>query len=134
MIGRPTERLTSFLREASSRQFCYGSFDCFLFVADWCAEARGVDPGRTIRGRYGDLTEGLTLVGVSSLPMAFHRLLVAAGLRQTRSPKCGDIALIALGDGMVRGAIVTSLGYVVLAEKGLSRVSFAARRIAAWTV
>lgn len=135
MTGRPIDRLPAFLRGASSRRFCYGSFDCFLFVADWCAEARGVDPGRVIRGRYSGLTEGLTLVGVNSLPMAFHRLLAAAGLRQTRSPKYGDIALIALGDGVVRGAIVTSRGYVVLAEAGgLCRVSFHARRVAAWTI
>lgn len=128
--------LPAFLRCAAGRRFEYGRFDCFLFVADWCTEIFGIDPGTSIRGRYGNLDEGLALVGVRNLPMAFHSLLGAAGLRLTRAPLPGDVVTVALSDGLARGGILTSRGYVVVGEEmGLSRVEvMAARRVAAWSV
>jgi hypothetical protein len=96
---------------------------------------RGIDPGAAIRGRYRNMAEGLALVGTDSLPRAFHRLLGAAGLHLSRDPKPGDIAMIALPDGIALGSIVVATGYIVLGEMaGLSRVDLATtRRIAAWS-
>jgi hypothetical protein len=133
--SRITEALPAYLRRAAARRFKYGSFDCFLFVADWCAEMRGVDPASHIRGRYDDLSEGLALAGARSLPVGFHRVLGASGLRRTRSPEPGDVALIALADGVARGSIMAGAGYVLLGENGLSRVDIGiARLVAAWSV
>jgi hypothetical protein len=136
MRGRITELLPGFLRQAASRRFQYGSFDCFLFPADWFAAVRGIDPGAGIRGRYGDLHEGLALTGARNLPMAFSRLLGAAGMRPTRAPQLGDVAVISLADHIARGAIVSGFGYVLLGDRiGLSRAGFdIARRIASWSI
>ena len=128
--------LPNFLRDAAAKPFRYGHFDCFLFPADWCKAARGTDPASEIRSRYHDLNSGLALAGAKNLPAAFRRLLRSAGLRSTRSPVVGDIALIALADLQPRGTIVARSGYVLLGEGlGLSRVRFeGARRLAAWSI
>lgn len=126
-------RLTDFLQAAAARSFEYGRFDCFLFTADWCQAARGVDPGASIRGRYDDLASGLALVGVKNLPAAFRLLLGRAGLRRTRAQLPGDIALIELSDRQPRGAIVVAKGYMLLGARGLSRACYA-RCIAGWSL
>lgn len=115
--------------------FGLGSFDCGLYLADWCIEARGVDPAAEIRGRYGSLAEALELTGVRSLPSMFGKLLRSIGIPRTRAPAYGDIAVIALPGRPPRGAIITS-GYVVIADGGgLTRIPFErARRIAAWSL
>jgi hypothetical protein len=130
------EALAAYLADAAGRRFAYGSFDCFLFAADWCVRARGIDPARDIRGRYATFEQGLELVGVKSLPMGFQRVFQRAGLRLTRQPMPGDVALIQMAGVDACGALVTSAGYVALARGGgLSRLPpDRARLIAAWKI
>lgn len=101
-------------------------------LADWCLCEIGIDPARSIRGRYETVDQAMALLGVTSLPMVFGRLCRRAGIPMTTRPGYGDICMIELG-GEVRGAIKAG-GYVVLAPcVGVSRVGDA-RVVAAWSV
>lgn len=126
--------MAEFLRVSSRKTFQLGEFDCGLFVADWCAEVRGIDPAAEIRGRYDTLEQALALTGTRTLPAMFDRLLRGAGLTRTRHLAYGDIAVIRIANGPPRGAIVTK-GFVVVGEIGLSRVPLAdARVVCSWSV
>jgi hypothetical protein len=103
-------------------------------LADWCLREIGADPAAEIRSQYSTVDGAQAFVGVSSLPHLFGRLFRGIGLRLTKSPQYGDVAMIKIGESPVRGAIVASR-YVVLGDAGVSTVSrSAARLVAAWSV
>lgn len=103
-------------------------------LADWCLSEMGMDPAANIRGQYTTVEGAQAFVDVSNLPQVFGRLFRGIGLRLTRSPVFGDVAMIKIGELPVRGAIVTG-GYVVIGDAGISRVPrHAARLVAAWSV
>jgi hypothetical protein len=131
-----SKRLADFLSAASARPFQLGAFDCGILLADWCLEVRGVDPAAKVRGRYNSIDEAHALVGTRSLPALFNKLFRSVGVKRTRDPIYGDVAMIQIvGDTDLRGAIVTG-GYVVIAAGGgLSRVRHhCARRAVAWSL
>lgn len=133
--GPITERLAEFLAASAGRAFALGSFDCGLFLADWCLDFTGRDPAAEIRGAYASVEQALILTKHTSTLRAFDAAFRSIGLRRTRAPAYGDIAMICVGEGEPRGAIVAS-GYVVPAEiVGLSVVPFtSARRLMAWSI
>lgn len=103
-------------------------------LADWCLQEIGADPAAAIRDNYTSVDEAQAFVGVSNLPQVFGRLFRGIGLRLTKSPVYGDVAMIKIGDAPVRGAIVAR-GYVVVGDAGISSLPFAsARLVAAWSV
>jgi hypothetical protein len=107
-----------------------------MLLADWCVHRRGVDPVAAYRGRFNSIEDLTGLVGVSSLPRVFGRLIRVAGMSMICRPVYGDLAMITVEDGGgPRGAIVGD-GYIVLSKGvGLTRVPFsAARRVAAWSI
>jgi hypothetical protein len=129
------DRLALFLQRAAGRRFQLGEFDCGLLLADWCFEVSGIDPTAALRGKYRSVDEVQKLIGVSNLPHAFGRMLLAAGFRLTKTPVYGDVAMIKPAGSDICGAIVTT-GYVVLTRGGgLSRIRRDhARLVAAWSV
>ncbi|MDB6085550.1 MAG: hypothetical protein JWN43_3431 [Gammaproteobacteria bacterium] len=103
-------------------------------LADWCLREMGADPAADIRAQYSSVEEAQCFVGVSTLPQVFGRLFRSVGLKLTKSPAYGDVAMIKIGEMPVRGAIVAT-GYVVVGDAGIARVpKSAARLVAAWSV
>jgi Domain of unknown function (DUF6950) len=107
-------------------------FDCGLFLADWCVDLCGVDPAANMRGRYSTLEEALAISKSKNLVAMFHKLLRRVGVRRTIEPRCGDLAVIELGEKL-RGAIVTSRGFAVVAEGGGISRPLKPRLMFAWS-
>jgi hypothetical protein len=135
-VGPITERLAAYLKAASCRSRCYGTHDCFLFAADWCREAFGIDVAAEIRGKYIAPEDGAELMKTAHLPRAFDRAFRQSGFRRTRSPQLGDPAMISTSSAAPSGAIKLQRGYVVLAQGcGISRASGpGVRLLSAWTI
>lgn len=127
--------LPLFLQACAARTFRLGEFDCGLLLADWCRRLLGTDPAAALRGRYTSTEEALALTGDRKLSRLFHRQFRAIGLRLTNEPQLGDLAMIHIEDGGERGAIVTTRGFVTVAQgAGICRVPQGVRRICAWSV
>lgn len=127
--------LRSFLRDCAEKRCALGQHDCGLFLADWVELLTGNDPAAPVRGRYATDDQLAGLAGPLGLPRLFDRLLTAGGLRRTREPRLGDVAIVTLGEASPRGAIRTGHGFVLLAPCGISRVaSDKVRVIMAWSL
>lgn len=128
-------QLADFLKRAAARPFSLGSFDCGIWLGDWCLEVCGRDPAIGMRGRYRSIEQAFALTGTRSLPALFNKLFRGVGVRRTRDPVLGDAAVIAIGNQDPRGAIIAA-GYVVLAGGGgISRLPAShARLICAWSI
>lgn len=46
------DKLHLFVEEKRGQPFAWGSNDCCVFAADWCAMALGIDPAEKFRGGY----------------------------------------------------------------------------------
>lgn len=110
-------RLPFFLRNAASRRFKWGDFDCCLWLADWFVVSTGrADPARAYRGHYHDARSALRLLGGASLEVLVASIAETAGLNPTDDPLRGDIGVVRpklKGAGLV-GAIRACRGWVLL--------------------
>ncbi len=128
-------RLAAFIESRRKAVFCWGEQDCWLFCADWVAEATGSDPLARFRGRYHDRASALRLLweergsldpvaAVSSLDQPLPAPLLA---------RRGDIVAIATPDGPALG-ICLGDGIAALTEAdGLTFLPLGAA-LAAWRV
>lgn len=122
MAGRITELLPAYLRLCTGKTYSMGTFDCGLFVADWCAVAVGVDPMADVRGRYSDVSDALFISGQASLLRDFDARLRSVGLQRTTNLKLGDVAMVKIG-GKGYGAIRLDNGFAMVGGRGgISRV------------
>lgn len=115
-------RLRRFLRASLSTRFVWGERDCGLWACDWVKEARGVDPGADVRGKYANRFGYLRFAyNAGGLPELVRAKFTASGLRETIDPKPGDVGVIPtpLGPAV---AIMTTLGWAQKSERGLSFV------------
>jgi hypothetical protein len=126
--------LTDYLRSAAGRSFAYGQFDCGLFLADWIALVRGIDPAADLRGRYRRLDEVPGIGGRRGLLGILTGLARRQRLAATRRPKPGDVALISIAGAAPVGAIRGERGWFVLAEGGGISCAPAARLVKAWAL
>ncbi len=138
--GSPTTDLDYLLRDflelCARRSFRLGTHDCGLFLADWVRHVReGRDAAAPVRGAYASDAELKVLAGPLGLPRLFDRLLRAAGLKRTREPQFGDVAIVSAPGFAPRGAIVGRNGFVLVGEEGVSRAPMqGVRLIMAWSL
>jgi hypothetical protein len=126
--------LSEYLRSAAGRQFAYGQWDCGLFLADWVALVKGIDPAADLRGRYRRLEDVPGIGGRRGLIGILTGLARRLGLTATRQPKPGDVALISIGGAAPVGAIRGDRGWFVLAEGGGISCAPSARLVKAWAL
>jgi len=126
--------LSEYLRTAAGRPFAYGRWDCGLFLADWIALVKGIDPAADLRGRYGRLEDVPGIGGRRGLLGILTGLARRQRLAATRQPKPGDVALISIADAPAVGAIRGERGWLVLAEGGGISCAPAARLVKAWAL
>lgn len=125
-------RLTQYLRNAAYRRYELGVSDCIVFAADWVLVRCGIDPLAPYRGYRGTAEANALLAG--GLPRVVGRAARSVGLRLTRSPKPGDIGVVALGNLAVC-AIRTERGWALRLDDGLASLpAERVRVIAAWSV
>jgi len=131
----PPQELTAYLRAAAGRRFELGTADCVTLAADWLRLRRGIDPIADCRG-YADANACLREHGGrGGLLRAAGRALRRAGLRMTRDPQPGDVAVVKLGSNLATCAIRTERGYVLRLDDGLASVPpERLRLLAAWRV
>jgi hypothetical protein len=126
--------LTAYLRACAGKRFAYGELDCGLFLADWIELVRGFDPAADLRGRYRRLADVPGIDRLGGLLTVLSDLARASGLRTTRKPVAGDVALIAIAEGPAVGAIRGERGWMVLAEGGGISCTPVARVVRAWAL
>jgi hypothetical protein len=128
--------LAEFLAQAARTPFRLGAFDCKLWLADWIALNRGVDPAAHLRGAYDSPIGYMRLVRKAggSVPLVAS-CVEPIGMVRVRTPKAGDIGVVRAvttdGFGEV-GAIRTVLGWASLSPSGL--LTGETDHLAAWRV
>jgi hypothetical protein len=126
--------LPAYLRDAAAMPFVWGKTDCLMFCANWVVDATGRDPAAHLRGFYHDQRGANRLQSPLGLAGTMRDCARRVGLRRTREPKPGDIAVVR---GTVPGTCICAIrvagGWVVKSESGLARVP-EARVMAAWSV
>src|SRR5581483_8486682 len=87
--------LRAYLEAAGRRPFGWGTFDCFVFVADWLIAAGHPDPATAFRGTYGTRqgARGITQDHGGTVRCA-DALLTAIGCTPTARPNVGDVGLV----------------------------------------
>lgn len=96
--------------------------DCCTFTADWCLAVGYPDPMAFIRDRYATSGEALELVQKTGLLRLAARGYRSIGLKATKEPLCGDVAVIRRPtvDGYNVVCAIRSAGrWVTLLERGL---------------
>lgn len=127
------EALAAYLRGESVRPYRIGEADCATLAADWVRLRRGVDPVAFFRG-YDEARALALLSCPGSLLRLAGRALREAGLRMTRHPVPGDVAVL-LVEGTVCCAIRTRRGWITRFVDGMvSLAPTRTRLVAAWSV
>lgn len=125
--------MASYLRAEAARGFEIGRADCVTLAANWVRLRRGIDPIADCRGYAGDANA--CLVERGGLLRAAGRAMRRAGLRMTRSPQPGDVAVLKLGSNLATCAIRTERGWVLRLDDGMALVpAERVRLLAAWSV
>jgi hypothetical protein len=142
MILLGSDRLTRFLNHAAATPFQWGQHDCLLWLADWLAERRGLDPASELRGKYSTILQAARIVreagGMERLVDISTR---AMGISRATPGARGDIAVIRVGGeggehfGNAAGAILLGGSAALICQAGLVMPRLAdVDLIAAWRV
>lgn len=128
------DRLAEFLSVKAGNPFVYGSTDCALMPADWCLSECGIDPAKSIRGKYASESEWRALADAEGgLLSLWSRLGCESGLERIDAPALGDIGLVAFPGLGVFGAIKGQrLRWTVKLDRGLVGGEF--EMLAVWEV
>lgn len=87
--------LAEYLRSVASRRWKVGSLDCSVFMADWVREVTGRDPIADVRGKYATDKQMWKIVRAEGgFEAACSARLAAVGMRETVTPRPGDITII----------------------------------------
>lgn len=126
-MERLNSRLPLFLNKAAARPFCWGEFDCGLWLGEWVQMAMGIDPAAPMRNRYRTREQLMAEFGNVPAARLTREMCRRAGLKRTKDPMLGDIGVIEipLPRQIVCGAIRGFSGWVVLdgsSGRGLQRV------------
>jgi hypothetical protein len=127
------DALAGFLREAVSRHFMLGEWDCGLFCADWVRVRRGVDPAAAWRGRYHSALGLARLLNRRGGIVAhFDACLINA--TRTTDPQRGDIAIVETPQGLTGGIVVNSSAVALVGDAIIIRNRSIAPLVAAWSI
>lgn len=85
--------LGNYLASVARTPWAYGPADCCTFVADWCVAVGYPDPMAFIRGTYHSEAEALEHLQRSGLLRLASRGFKSIGLKVTRAPLHGDVAV-----------------------------------------
>jgi hypothetical protein len=124
--------LLGFIGAAADKPCRSGAHDCGLLCCDWIELLTDRDPAAALRGRYHDAASLRAVAG--DWPLTFDRLMRAAGLVRTDTPRLGDVAIVMAHDNRLRAVIATAQGFVTVAEQGLWGMRGEARLVRAWTL
>jgi hypothetical protein len=128
--------LGEYLAAAARRPWAPPTWDCCVFLADWCVAVGYDDPMAFIRGRYASEAEALELAKRPGLLRLATRGFRDIGLARTRQPIDGDVAVLRRPtvDGLdVVCAIRSGERWVSLLERGLL-VDASGTLLRAWRV
>ncbi|MBQ4814246.1 hypothetical protein J8M20_22960 [Pseudoalteromonas luteoviolacea] len=114
-----------YLDTCEDKAFCFGTFDCCLFVADWLLVVNGVDVAADFRGRYKSAIGAkrrLTRLGFSDVQSVFKHHLKPIEIAYAQR---GDIALVEFEGELVGGIVCMNSVYCVT-DIGLSVLEMSA--------
>ena len=129
-----SQALADYLRRQAALPYTLGQSDCCCLVADWLIECRGIDPMADCPRYFCTAEANDLLCGMGGLPRAVGRSMRQFGIRMTRAPLPGDVAVVAIRD-MATCAIRTERRWAVRLFDGLALLPpERVRVIAAWRV
>lgn len=142
MILIGADPLTRFLNRAAEKPFVWGEFDCLLWLADWIAERREIDPAVNLRGTYSTMLAAAKVVrdvgGMTALVDACLRDTI---VRRTDELQRGDIAIVEVpgvgGEnfGSQAGGIILNGTVALLCQDGLLFNHLSdSRPVSAWRI
>lgn len=139
-----TGPIPTFLREAGSRPFEHGMWDCGRYIAEWVRRSGHDEPGTEFIGQYANALGLVRLLKRRGGIVAhFDQCLAAVGVLRTDEPKRGDVALVTIAEELggevgcdfLAGAIVLEETAAILEERGLVVLSLQTTPIkVAWRV
>lgn len=126
-------KLAAFLKVCAGRDMIWGEHDCGIWLATWVVFWLGVeDPAEHLRGRYTTELECDDLIYPTPYPVVVGRLARRAGLRSTRAPQSGAVAVVQTPQGDIVGAIWTGRAWVMLVKHGIVRTCDPLRVVGCW--
>lgn len=107
--------LASYLEAVSARRWEYGALDCCTFMADWLVMNGRPDPMADRRGAYSTRSEYRRLMrGEGGILASCCSRFGAVGLKETRSPQPGDVALVLAPTRIGRRVLMVPTGSICL--------------------
>lgn len=107
------------LKKWMREPFVWGKSDCMLSIADYLADAVGVDCGGRFRGMYASRTGCARISGFHRDPVRpFADCVAEIPLAETSGPKRGDVGVIEMA-GEVVGALCLGAMWAARADRGL---------------
>jgi hypothetical protein len=126
--------LSAYLEKVASRNG--QTLDCCAFMADWIMENDLPDPMVDRRGTYSRRQWGTLLDSEGGIIAACSKRFAAIGLRETDTPRSGDVALVmapvAIGRMEVTGAICTSATLRAVVGSDVALAIAAPRTLRTW--
>lgn len=98
--------LAEYFASIQKRRWKVGSLDCSVFMADWVREMTGRDPIADVRCKYTTDKQMWKIVrSEGGFEAACAARLAAVGLRETKTPRPGDITIVSAPYAERRGRI-----------------------------
>lgn len=127
------ERLTAFVATGASLPFVWGIRDCALWVADWVAAERGIDPALDFRGTFLCHLGSRRLQRMAGgLAVLVAGPLAAIGLVETEDPAAGDVGVVVSSVGEIAGICMGGGLWAVKTKDGVAFVP--ATLLKAWRI
>lgn len=114
-------RLAAFVATGARTPFVFGRSCCAVWVADWIAAERGVDPAADLRGRFSCHLGSLRLQRRAGglLPLVAG-LMAAAGFAETAAPGPGDVGVLMTPAGEIAGLCLGAGRWAVKTKEGVA--------------
>lgn len=118
-----SQRLTAFVADGARLPFVFGRSCCALWVADWIAAERRLDPAHELRGTFrchlGSARLQRRAGGLAALVAA---PLAALGLVETVSPAIGDVGVVMTKAGEIAGICMGGERWAMKTKDGVAVV------------
>lgn len=128
-----SERLTAFVAAGARTPFVFGRSCCAIWVADWIAAERGIDPAHDLRGTFrchlGSVRLQRRAGGLATLVSG---PLAAVGLVETSDPATGDVGVVVANIGEIAGICMGGGLWAVKTKDGVAVAS--AQLVKGWHV